>query len=1051
MTHDPSAKETFSDYLTLHLRAYSEPKTGARPPGEAAHRPSPSPWVLVFDCETTTTPDQRLRFGAYQLRYNGMLFERGVFFDEAGLELGELDLLKASMIEEAGRCEGEQLYVRTRAAFVEEVLFKRAYLVGAQIVGFNLGFDISRLAIRHMPARGSMRGGFSFELSPNRRWPKIAVKHLSAKASLIRFTGASLPGKANPERKRRPDRGYFVDVKTLAAAMTSASHSLASLCAFLRTPTQKRATDEHDAPLSQDYVRYALDDVQATWECFVALRQRVEALDLPGLELSLLYSEASLGKAYLRAMGIAPWRQVQPEFPKAVIGQIMSAYFGGRAEVHIRRSVREVIHCDFLSMYPTVCTLMGLWRFVIGQGVEMRNNTDAVRARLASLAPEDLQNPAAWRDLTTLVQIEACDVVLPVRAAYSGQGSTNIGVNRLTCAEPLWFTLADVLASKMLTGKSPRVLQAITFTPGPPQAGLRPVMVAGQRLNPLEGDFYRSLIDQRSAIKARAKDKGADQGEVQAQQQAIKILANSTSYGIFMELNVERSSKPVAMAGFGACGRAVPFKSMMVERPGQFFHPLLGALITGAARLMLALAERQVIGQGLDWVFCDTDSIAIARPDGMDRATFQERAHAVQGWFDALNPYAVKGPLLKIEDVNYVRDETGCDQLEPLYCLAISAKRYVLFNRGAEGAVTIRKASGHGLGHLMDPFSDPPEVTSRWMKSVGAPRWQAALWERVIAATEGPSPDQVDLSGLAGFGEVARSRYAATTPALLAWFAAYNEDRPYAQQVKPFNFMLSLQVRSGLDAAAADPACLRGSGQTPRPIAPFTRDPVEAAQMAFDRITGAPVSPDALRSVARSLVRYHLHLEEKFEGDAGVLARRRVRAVGLRYIGKEAHDIEARQVLGEKAMGSSQIAFSITDGRLAHVEAECGRLGVSDRVLCTRAGLSHHTLAKLRRGEGKSVDFDRLLSAIEAIRKDREDQQRSDQALIKRAQAMATALGGVAALAATLGASRQYLGRVLKGERPMSDEVRMKLANLQSIPAASPSGVQDGEDPPAPR
>jgi hypothetical protein len=44
-----------------------------------------------------------------------------------------------------------------------------------------------------------------------------------------------------------------------------------------------------------------------------------------------VYSEASLGKAYLREMGIAPWRQVQPYFDPEIIGAIMSSYFGGRA------------------------------------------------------------------------------------------------------------------------------------------------------------------------------------------------------------------------------------------------------------------------------------------------------------------------------------------------------------------------------------------------------------------------------------------------------------------------------------------------------------------------------------------------------------------------------------------------------------------------------------------------------------------------------------------------------------------------------------------------
>ena len=40
--------------------------------------------------------------------------------------------------------------------------------------------------------------------------------------------------------------------------------------------------------------------------------------------------------------------------------------------------------------------------------------------------------------------------------------------------------------------------------------------------------------------------------------------------------------------------------------------PLLGVLITGAARLMLAITERLVLDEGLDWAFCDTDSMALA-------------------------------------------------------------------------------------------------------------------------------------------------------------------------------------------------------------------------------------------------------------------------------------------------------------------------------------------------------------------------------------------------------------------------------------------------------
>ena len=38
-------------------------------------------------------------------------------------------------------------------------------------------------------------------------------------------------------------------------------------------------------------------------------------------------------------------------------------------------------------------------------------------------------------------------------------GSFGIGVNPLTSTEPLWYTLADLVASRLLTGRAPRLLR----------------------------------------------------------------------------------------------------------------------------------------------------------------------------------------------------------------------------------------------------------------------------------------------------------------------------------------------------------------------------------------------------------------------------------------------------------------------------------------------------------------------------------------------------------------------------------------------------------------
>ena len=138
---------------------------------------------------------------------------------------------------------------------------------------------------------------------------------------------------------------------------------------------------------------YAARDVQTTWECYVALRDRFAEFSLTQTPLPRIYSEASLGKAHLREMNVAPWREVQPDFDPRMTGIILSTYYGGRTEVRIRRQVRQVAYCDFLSMYPTVCVLMDLWRFVTANGIRHCDATEETRDFLATLTSSIMQQP----------------------------------------------------------------------------------------------------------------------------------------------------------------------------------------------------------------------------------------------------------------------------------------------------------------------------------------------------------------------------------------------------------------------------------------------------------------------------------------------------------------------------------------------------------------------------------------------------------------------------------------------------------------------------------
>jgi hypothetical protein len=102
--------------------------------------------------------------------------------------------------------------------------------------------------------------------------------------------------------------------------------------------------------------------------------------------------------------------------------------------VHIRRQITPVVHCDFLSMYPTVCTLMGLWNFVRADGVTYRDDTQSVVAlveRPREHLVQRLRAKDGWSDLASLVQVKPKRDLFPVRAEYPGGDTLNIGLNYL--------------------------------------------------------------------------------------------------------------------------------------------------------------------------------------------------------------------------------------------------------------------------------------------------------------------------------------------------------------------------------------------------------------------------------------------------------------------------------------------------------------------------------------------------------------------------------------------------------------------------------------------
>jgi hypothetical protein len=468
---------------------------------------------------------------------------------------------------------------------------------------------------------------------------------------------------------------------------------------------------------------------------------------------------------------------------------------------------------------------------------------------------------------------------------------------------------------------------------------------------------------------------------------------------------------------------------------------LLATLITGAARLMLALAERNTLDQGLDWAFCDTDSLAIANTSGLPITEFVRRVETVRAWFARLNPYSVKtGPILQLEKVNFpVGQEGAMEKLRPTNCLAISAKRYVLFDRDEDGQPVIRKASAHGLGHLLPPY--PDDEKSDRIKRIGVELWQEDLWRAIIAAFDAGHPDEVDYGSLPNFEEPAASRYAATNQTLLGWFKTYNDNVSPKDHVWPFNFLLSFQAKSRIEMTATDPDALSLPAwrrREPNPASRYSSDVTKDRPPVFDRKRPGDTVPwHWLKSYRRSLVRHHLHSEMKFlrgaDDERGMLGRRRVQAWAVIPIGKEADNLEEREFLGED---DDAIEWSMTghDRRTlaADIEDALETYRLSDAALLRRANVSHHTLAALRRGgRVMAQSLFSLARAAEELRQEAQVVQSEQERWRQVAVELMAQVGGRNQLAKLLGLSAPYIGRVMRGEKAVSERVISRLAELQ--------------------
>jgi hypothetical protein len=675
--------------------------------------------MLVFDTETTVDPTQRLLFGCYRFIDDGVCREEGLIYAD-DLSQSELEILRRYVAKHKTDAVGKpHLTLISRREFLKK-LYEATYKSRALLVGFNLPFDLSRLGFSVTTARKQFDGGFSLTLwsyihkethkecsDPNR--PAITIKHIDSKRALMSLTGrmGAEPIDQIPEGSKdgKPIKGYrfrghFLDLRTLAFALTDRGHSLKSACEAFGIERGKLEVSKH-GEITEDYIHYSRRDVEATARLAERLLEEFDRHPI-ALPETKAFSPASIGRSYLREMGISPILERQGDL-EPYVGHAQTAYFGGRTSAHIRKVAVPVVYVDFLSMYPTVNTLMGLWQFVIAANIKIIDHCQSeIIEFLKKVDEEFLFRPDTWKHLAAFVRVVPDGDILPARGQYSPVSNDwQVALNYLYGSrtdDALWFSLPDVVASVLLTGRIPKIVDAFRLEPsGGVLASLKPVRLQGGiEIDPRKQDFFKHVIEERKWIDSRSDLPQQDKTRMS---KALKVLANSTSYGIFAQMDLHESDRSVAVTCHGLDAPPYTCRVTNYETPGEFCFPPLASLITGGARLMLALLEHCVTQLEGTYAMEDTDSMAIVAtehgelvpcPGGPFKKRNGVKAVRALTWaqvrelaarFEALNPYdreIVPGSILKIEDDNF--DHVTKEQRQ-LWCLAISAKRYALFLR----------------------------------------------------------------------------------------------------------------------------------------------------------------------------------------------------------------------------------------------------------------------------------------------------------------------------------------------------------------------------------
>lgn len=178
-----------------------------------------------------------------------------------------------------------------------------------------------------------------------------------------------------------------------------------------------------------------------------------------------------------------------------------------------------------------------------------------------------------------------------------------------------------------------------------------------------------------------------------------------------------------------------------------------------------------------------------------------------------------------------------------LWCYAISSKRYCLciLDKHRRPHVARNELDGkrepqcseHGLGHLLNP-ADMESEDREWIVRV----WETIVSEHLSLSRQEPPWNT----------RPALTRFPIPSPWLLRRFAQRDAEKPYAERIKPFNFLLAAHTAPLGFPEDVDPNHFLL-------IAPYERDPRKWTKLPWTDVHSGRAHSIARTKFARPIIR----------------------------------------------------------------------------------------------------------------------------------------------------------------------------------------------------